>query len=111
LAPSHPIARSLLLTGSLFLSVGAAFAGNVHRAVVTRTAPVYPELAHRMHVEGKVVLLVTVQPDGTVSDTKVQSGHALLGPAAQEAVRKWHFAPAPETSESEIEVNFTLESH
>jgi TonB family protein len=64
-----------------------------------------------MHVEGKVVLLVTVQPDGTVSDTKVQSGHALLSPAAQEAVRKWHFAPASETSESEIEVNFTMDGH
>ncbi len=101
--------RSLLLTGSLFLCVGAALAGNVHRAIVTRTPPIYPELAHRMHVGGKVVLMVTIQPDGTVSDTKVESGHALLAPAAQDAVKKWRFAPNPEVSESEIEVNFNID--
>jgi TonB family protein len=63
-----------------------------------------------MHVGGKVVLLVTVQADGTVSATKIESGHALLAPAAQEAVAHWRFAPGPEASESEIEVNFNIES-
>jgi TonB family protein len=63
-----------------------------------------------MHVSGKVVLLVTIQPDGKVSATKVESGHALLAPAAQDAVSRWRFAPGPETSESEIDVNFTGEN-
>jgi TonB family protein len=62
-----------------------------------------------MHVGGKVVLLVNVQPDGTVSSTKVESGHALLAPAAQDAVRRWHFAPNSEASEAEIEVNFNAD--
>jgi TonB family protein len=62
-----------------------------------------------MHVGGKVVLLVEIQPDGSVSDTKVESGHALLVPAAQDAVRKWKFAPNPSASESEVEVNFNIE--
>jgi TonB family protein len=61
-----------------------------------------------MHVSGKVVLLVTIQPDGKVSSTKVESGHALLVSAAQDAVSQWRFAPNPETSESEIEVNFNV---
>jgi TonB family protein len=60
-----------------------------------------------MHVSGKVVLLVTIQPDGKVSGTKVESGHALLAPAAQEAVSRWRFAPGPDASESEIDVNFS----
>jgi TonB family protein len=60
-----------------------------------------------MHVSGKVVLLVSVDADGKVSATKVESGHALLAPAAQDAVSHWRFAPNPEPSESEIEVNFT----
>jgi TonB family protein len=59
-----------------------------------------------MHVTGKVVLLVTIQPDGKVSSTKVESGHALLAPAAQDAVSHWRFASSPETSEAEIDVNF-----
>jgi TonB family protein len=62
-----------------------------------------------MHVGGKVVLLVEIQPDGSVSDAKVESGHALLAPAAQDAVRKWKFVPNPSASESEIEINFTIE--
>jgi TonB family protein len=59
-----------------------------------------------MHVGGTVILLVTVQPDGAVSKTKVESGHPLLSAAAQDAVKRWRFEPGPETSESEIEVNF-----
>jgi TonB family protein len=102
--------RPLLLAGSVALCVGTAFAGNVHRAIVSRTNPSYPELAKRMHVGGKVVLLVTIQADGTVSGTKVESGHALLAPAAQDAVTHWRFAPNSDATESEIEVNFNIES-
>ncbi|MBN9617538.1 MAG: energy transducer TonB [Acidobacteriales bacterium] len=98
--------RPLLLVGSLFLCAGVAFAGIAHRDVVSKVAPSYPELARRMHVGGTVVLLVTVQPDGVVSKTKVESGHPLLTAAAEDAVKRWHFAPGPDTSESEITVNF-----
>jgi TonB family protein len=105
LRSSHP----LLLAGGLVICAGAAFAAPTHRAIVSRVAPAYPELARRMHVSGKVMLLVTIQPDGTVSATKVESGHALLAPAAQDAVSRWRFAPNPEASESEVEVNFTAD--
>ena len=102
--------RPLLLTGGVALyalCAGVALAASTPRAIVSRVAPAYPELARRMHVSGKVVLLVTIQPDGKVSATKVESGHALLAPAAQDAVSRWRFAPNSESSESEIEVNFT----
>lgn len=91
------------------LGAGTAHAALVHRAVVTRVAPVYPELARRMHVGGKVVLLVSVDANGNVSNTKVESGHALLAPAAQNAVKRWHFAPAPGATQSEIDVNFDID--
>ncbi|MCU1223129.1 MAG: TonB-like protein [Edaphobacter sp.] len=109
MALTRRIPHSLLLAGSLFLCAGNASAASVHRAVVTRVPPVYPELAHRMHVGGKVVLLVVIQPDGSVSDAKVESGHALLTAAAQDAVRRWRFSPNPEASESEVEVNFNVQ--
>jgi TonB family protein len=101
--------RPLLLAGSVALCVGTAFAGDVHRPIVSRIAPAYPELARRMHVGGKVVLLVSIKADGTVSGSKVESGHALLAPAAQDAVSHWRFAPNSEASESEIEVNFNID--
>jgi TonB family protein len=105
--------RPLLLTGGAViyaLCAGVALAAPTPRAIVSRVSPAYPELARRMHVSGKVVLLVTIQPDGKVSATKVESGHALLEPAAQDAVSRWRFVPAPEASESEIDVNFTADS-
>lgn len=64
-----------------------------------------------MHVGGKVVLLVTIQADGTVSGTKVESGHPLLATAAQDAVTHWRFAPNPEASDTEVEVNFNIDGH
>jgi TonB family protein len=85
----------------------SAVAAPTHRVIVSRISPAYPELARRMHVTGKVVLLVTIDADGKVSATKVESGHALLAPAAQDAVSHWRFAPNTEASESEIEINFT----
>jgi TonB family protein len=99
--------RPLFLAGAFGVCAAATFAAPTPRAIVSRVSPSYPELARRMHVSGKVVLLVTIQPDGKVSGTKVQSGHALLAPAAQEAVSHWLFAPGPEASESEVDVNFS----
>jgi TonB family protein len=100
--------RRLLVIGCLALCVAPAFADGVHRAVVTRVSPIYPELARRMHVGGKVMLLVTILPNGTVSATKVESGHALLTSAAEDAVRRWRFAPNSDASESEVEIDFNV---
>jgi TonB family protein len=100
------ISTRLLVLWCLALSIPPAVAQDSHRAVVTRVQPVYPELARRMRVSGKVVLRVTIQADGTVSATKVESGHPLLSAAAETAVHRWRFAPNTEPSESEIEVNF-----
>jgi TonB family protein len=79
---------------------------STHRAIVSKVAPTYPELAKRMHVSGVVVVQLTVAPDGSVSDSKVESGHALLGSAAQDAVRRWRFEPAAETTNMTVDVNF-----
>jgi TonB family protein len=110
LAITTHISSRLLLLGCLALYVALAYADGAaaHRAVVTRISPIYPELARRMHVGGKVVILATVQANGTVSATKVESGHALLTAAAEDAVRHWRFVPTSETSESEVEVDFNL---
>jgi TonB family protein len=107
LRSSRPLLLAARLTGGLALCAGAALAAPTPRAIVSRVPPAYPELARRMHVSGKVVLLVTIQADGKVSGTKVESGHALLAPAAQDAVSRWRFAPGAEASESEVDVNFT----
>jgi TonB family protein len=101
------LARRLFLLSTLAACTGSVFAANAHRAVVSKVPPIYPELARRMHVSGTVVVHLTIAPDGSVSDAKVESGHALLGPAAQEAVRRWKFEPSPDTSDLMVDVNFS----
>lgn len=113
-----PLARrirqssALVALGSLAvcLGAGAARAATIHRAIVSRVAPVYPELARRMHIGGRVVLLVAVDANGKVSSTKVESGHALLVNAAEDAVKRWHFAPNPGPTVSEVDVNFDMDN-
>ena len=101
------LSRRLLLLSTLAACTTSASAANAHRAVVSKVPPIYPELARRMHVSGTVVVHCTIAPDGSVSDAKVESGHALLGPAAQEAVKRWKFEPSPDTSDLTVDVNFS----
>jgi len=78
------------------------------RAVKTRVAPLYPELAKHMRITGTVVVQVTVDPDGKVTAVKTISGPRVLAQAAEDAVQKWRFVPAAESSVVNVELNFSL---
>ncbi len=58
--------------------------------------PVYPPLARRMGWQGKVLLRLTVEPDGRVGRVEVEktSGFPLLDRSARNQVRSWRFQPA-----------------
>lgn len=111
---SHPhIARraaSALIQCSalalLFLMALPAHAGN-ERAVKTRVAPIYPEIAKRMRIEGDVKLEATVDAAGNVTDVKEISGNHVLALAAEDAVRKWKFESGSGDSTIIVAVNFT----
>ena len=59
-------------------------------------APPYPPLSRRMGEEGKVILRVSVTPQGTADsvEIKTSSGSQRLDEAAQKTVRHWKFIPA-----------------
>jgi TonB family protein len=76
------------------------------RKVKTRTAPIYPELAKRMNVAGKVKIEVVITPDGHVKSTRVVGGHPLLVQACQDAVKEWKFVAAPEETTQVVEFEF-----
>jgi protein TonB len=81
--PPKPVKRDPIRVG-----------GNVQESkLIRRVEPVYPELAKRARVQGKVVLVVTVDEEGSVSDIRVTSGHPLLDEAALTAVRQWKYSP------------------
>jgi TonB family protein len=78
------------------------------RAVKSRVAPVYPEIAKRMRVSGVVRLEVTVDAEGRVLEVKPVSGNQMLSGAAQEAVKKWKFATGDGQSTVQVSLNFDL---
>ena len=71
-----------------------------------KVLPVYPEMARRMGVTGRVKLQLSVDPQGKVQDVRVVQGRPFLRDAAVSAARQWTFANAPEPSTEVIEVVF-----
>ena len=59
-------------------------------------APPYPALSKRMGEEGKVVLRVSVNSQGTADSVEIKSssGSPRLDESAQKTVRNWKFVPA-----------------
>jgi TonB family protein len=97
----------LALTASLFVRTSTAQAqSHADRKVINRIAPVYPELAKRMHMSGVVKLETVIRADGNVKSTKALGGSPVLIEAAMDAVRKWKFEAASEESTEIIQVAF-----
>lgn len=75
-------------------------------------SPRYPMSALRAQREGKVILSVTVTPEGDVTSVTVgrSSGDIELDRAAEDAVRGWRFAAAdrPSRYTADLPVNFEL---
>lgn len=88
----------------LICAAPSAFAAG--RPVVHRVAPIYPQIAKMMHVEGVVHVEVTVAANGRVTETKALSGNKMLEPAAEYAIRHWKFAAAAAPSVENVTINF-----
>lgn len=58
--------------------------------------PPYPLIARKKGFEGKLILKVTVNEDGSVKDVTIDksSGYLILDKASKETIEKWVFIPA-----------------
>src|SRR5262249_11061395 len=77
---------------------------------IHKVDPEYPEEARSAGVQGNIVLDVTINENGEVSDAKVVSGHRLLRQAAIDAAKQWRFSN-PQKIEVVIQLTlaFTLD--
>ncbi len=78
------------------------------RAIKSRVAPVYPEIAKRMRIAGEVKVEATVDAEGKVTAVKAVSGSGALLTAAEEAVRKWKFVPGDGVAVVVVTLNFEM---
>ncbi|MBZ5722662.1 MAG: energy transducer TonB [Acidobacteriia bacterium] len=76
------------------------------RKVLNRVVPTYPELARTMNLRGVVRVEALVAANGTVKSLEARGGHPVLVQAAENAVRKWKWAPSTHETKEPIEVKF-----
>ena len=88
--------------------------GNVQAAkLIRQPKPTYPPLAKQARIQGTVRFNAVIGKDGTIQNLTLVSGHPLLIPSAQEAVRQWVYQPTTLNGEpvevvTTIDVNYTL---
>jgi protein TonB len=61
--------------------------------LISRSDPIYPQLAKQEQIAGNVEVNFKIAADGEVRDVRAK-GPAMLTQAAIEAVQKWHYVPA-----------------
>jgi protein TonB len=81
--------------------------------LIRKVQPSYPPLARQARIQGQVVLQAEISKEGTIQNLQLISGHAMLAPAAIEAVKQWRYKPyllngEPVAVETQVIVNFSL---
>lgn len=94
---------------------GGGGSGYVPPQFLMRYKPLYPPEARAMKLQGVVMLLVSVDAEGRVTDARLSHscGHQILDRAALNAVRSWRFLPARQSNQPisatvEIPIRFSL---
>jgi TonB family protein len=82
--------------------------------IIEMQRPVYPPLAQQARIQGLARFTAIIGVDGKVQSITVVSGHPLLIPAAQEAVRQYVYQPTllngqPVEVVTQIDVIFSLQ--
>jgi len=84
-------------------------------AYLDNPAPPYPTMARRMSEQGKVLLRVLVNADGSAAQVELKnsSGSPRLDQSALETVKRWRFVPAklgtqPVAASVLLPIQFTL---
>ena len=88
---------AVLLAGTVVLAAQRQpikVGGNIAESkLIHRVEPIYPELAKKARVSGNVILQITTNEEGFVTDARVTSGHPLLNDSAIAAVKQWRYSP------------------
>lgn len=103
--PVHSLLRALLVVALLISTALSVAADTSGRKLKSQVTPIYPELAKKLNLVGKVRLEVQVATDGKVKSVVVKGGNPVLADAAEKAVAKWRYIPGAEETLT-VEVNF-----
>src|SRR5271170_4776405 len=77
--------------------------GQEVRKLLANPAPLYPDVAKRLNLEGAVKIAVIIGPDGKIRETKVIGGHPILVEAALKALQEWKYERASTDTKLQLE--------
>lgn len=87
---------------------GEAQQGLVLHSVI----PQYPKKAQKKHIQGDVVLQVSIDKSGNVTAVKTVQGEPILADAAVKAVKQWKYKPYLLNGEpAELEETVKIQFH
>jgi TonB family protein len=84
----------------------AGYAQDAVRKIVKKVPVQYPLVLKMKGIGGIVRLKVFIKPDGSVRDTEVLGGSAILAESAQKSVSQWKFSPGNSETAMEVSVVF-----
>jgi TonB family protein len=61
--------------------------------LMKRVSPDYPPLAEQAHIQGNIILEISIDETGAASVHRLVSGHPMLVPAAIKAANQWKYQP------------------
>jgi len=86
------------------ISVG--YAQEAARKILKKVSVQYPLVLKEKGIGGTVRLKVFIKPDGSVRDTEVLGGSAILAESAQKSVSQWKFSLGNSETTMEVVVRF-----
>lgn len=96
----------LVVSTTLAFAQSGTASTSGERKIASRVAPVYPELAKKMHIHGVVRVEAIVRANGSVKTTRVLGGNPVLVDAAVDAVGKWKFETSQNETTEVVQVTF-----
>jgi TonB family protein len=108
------IVISLMVSGMISLAgpglnVRAVEDPNIEKYAVKRVQPPYPEMAEKYHIEGVVVIKLSVASDGKVTQAEFVRGPIIFRSVSLDAAKRWSFKPpGNETLAGTIHFTFKL---
>lgn len=95
--PTPPVPASRVQAPAVVQSAGPSrirVATDVQaKKLIRRTEAPYPALAKAAGIQGSVVFTAIIATDGKIANLQLVSGHPLLVPGAEAAVKQWVYSP------------------
>jgi TonB family protein len=87
------ILGGVILLARPAITVNAFEDPNIEKYAVKKVQPPYPEMAEKYHIEGIVVVKVTVASDGKVTQAEFVRGPNIFRSVSLDAAKRWAFKP------------------